>query len=281
MCSGVGPMVGASCGRTAWRSIVTIDFSEAIRPPRLSTEGGVLLGIRLLKSKPIDLDKTEKRALRAVRAAILEVQRVGKARERLRPQNLKDEDQEFDQRWGAVHGQLDAWARLAGDPRGEEADALIRSLFPDGLTFLTRSYEDEWVASERRLERIEEEGLEERLTALVHPDLLREVRAAHAALGEGLGVGKKPLELPDGRALLESLRALSLAISDYARVLSAKVERGDAKSERRFEEALAPLFHHRAGRGGGAGHDEERPEPPVTPSDPVGPVLDEPVPPVR
>ena len=61
MCSGVGPMVGASCGRTAWRSIVTIDFSEAIRPPRLSTEGGVLLGIRLLKSKPIDLDKIEKK----------------------------------------------------------------------------------------------------------------------------------------------------------------------------------------------------------------------------
>ncbi|MEQ8726583.1 MAG: hypothetical protein RLO52_34195 [Sandaracinaceae bacterium] len=46
---------------------MTIDFPEFIRPPRLSTDGGILLGIRLLKSKPADLDVNEKRALRGVR----------------------------------------------------------------------------------------------------------------------------------------------------------------------------------------------------------------------
>lgn len=269
---------------------MTIDFPEFIRPPRLSTDGGILLGIRLLKSKPADLDDNEKRALRGVRAAVLETQRVGKARARLRPENLQDEDERFDERWGAVYTQLGGWARLENDPRGEQARRLLASLFPDGLMFLTRSYGDEWVQSQERLQRIEEEGLEDSLVSLVHPDLLREVRKAHDALGEGLGVGDEPLPPLESRAMLDALRTLSLAISDYARVLAGRVERGDADSERRYLQAMAPLELFRASRGRGSGEDEVDPSAPVPPADdgPVvdddpdvdPPVLDEPVPPV-
>lgn len=267
---------------------MTIEFIDFIRPPRLSTEAGILLAIRLLNSKPVDLDEAEKRALRSVRETVLETQRVGKARARLRPENLQDEDERFDERWGAVYTQLEGWARLENDPRGELARALLATLFPDGLMFLTRSYGDEWVQSQERLQRIEEEGLEEDLVSLVHPELLREVRTAHEALGEGLGVGESPVALPESRAMLEALRDLSLAISDYARVLAGRVERGDAESERRFQQAMAPLALYRATRGRRSGEDEIEPAQPVPgDEDPSvdepeldAPVLDEPVPPV-
>jgi len=267
---------------------VTIEFIDFIRPPRLSTETGILLAIRLLNSKPVDLDEAEKRALRSVRKTVLETQSVGKARARLRPENLKDEDERFDERWGALYSHLEGWARLENDPRGELARALLATLFPDGLVFLTRSYGDEWVQSQERLQRIEEEGLEEDLVSLVHPELLREVRKAHDALGDGLGVGDEPLPPLESRAMLDALRKLSLAISDYARVLAGRVERGDAESERRFLQAMAPLEVHRATRGRGSGEDEVDPsvppadDGPVVDDDPAvdRPVLDEPVPPV-
>lgn len=273
---------------------MTIEFHESIRPARLDADGGVLLGIRLINSKPADIATHEKRALKRVREATVEVQRIAKLRDRLRPQNLKDEDRRFDAAWGAVQGQLAAWARLDYTPPGQMAAGLLTSLFADGLIFLTRSYEDQWVESKRRLDRIDEEGLEESLTSLVHPDLLAHVRAAHDALGEGLGVGEVPLEIPDGRALLEALRALSLEISGYARVLAGSVDVRDDESVQRFRAAMAPLDAYRAthGRSSGVdpaadggdedvvgGGDDLDPEGPI-PEPTDDPDVDAPIPPV-
>lgn len=209
-----------------------IEFHEYIRPTRLDADGGVMLGVRLIKSKPSDMSAAEKRALKRVRAATVEVQRVAKLRDRLRPQNLKDEDRRFDAGWGAVHGELEAWARLSDTAQGRTAAALLTSLFPDGLMFLTRKYEQQWVESQRRFERIEEEALEDTLASLVHPEILAYARAAHDALGEGLGAGAVPLEAPDGATLLDALRALALAVAAYGCDIGAQQPRGSSRRER-------------------------------------------------
>ena len=267
------------------------EFHEYVRPARLDAAGGVLLGVRLIKSKPADIAPHEKRALKRVREATVEVQRIAKLRDRLRPQNLKDEDRRFDAAWGAVEGQLAAWARLDDTPPGRLAAELLTSLFPYGLVFLTRSYEDQWFESKRRLERIDEEGLEESLTSLVNPDLLAHTRDAHAALGEGLGAGDAPFEAPDGRALLEALRTLSLEVASYARVLAGSVDDRDEETANRFRAAMAPLAAYRATHGRGSGDDDPSvedggddvedvdPEAPI-PEPTDGPNVDEPIPPV-
>lgn len=271
---------------------MSIDFPTYLQPARFDVAGGILTGIRLINAKPDDVTEHERDALTDVREATVDVQRIAKLRDRLRPQNLKSEDRAFDASWGAVQMQLAAWARMSHTPPGQLAEELLTSLFPDGLVFVSRSYEEEWVASKRLLERIDEEGLEESLTSLVHPDLLALTREAHDALGQGLGVGDEPFAVPDGDALYQALRQLSLAIARYARVLAGRVDERDDASVQRFRSAMAPLEAYRAAkrvrRGSGDGGndadvepvDPEAPAPVPTDEPSDDPVVDEPIPPV-
>lgn len=119
------------------------------------------------------------------------------------------------------------------------------------MSFLLRSVEQQYLESHNLLGRIEAEGLEEELGALSDPALLREVRAAHRALGERLGVGREPVESVGSSALRDAVRALALHVSEYVRTLAASVGLDDEAGEARFLAAIEPLRLYREQRAVG------------------------------
>lgn len=123
-----------------------------------------------------------------------------------------------------------------------------------------------------RLERIENEGLRERLERLVNPELLRLLREAHERFGEKLGVGTIPFEVPETAELIEAIRRLSFLIADYARVLSARIDMDDASSIERFKKALAPLAVHRAENAPTRSAPRAEPDPDTDVIDPAEPI---------
>lgn len=259
-----------------------ISFWLYITPPRVSAASAIVLVRRLINAAPADLNDSERDALRRMREHAVAVQDIEKTRERLRPENLKDEDRVFDGYWGALRDQICSWLRVEGTDKHSIAVRLAAALFPKGLDFVTFTYEDQWYESSKRLERIVEEALEELINQLVHPSLLPLVREAHHSLGEGLGVGETVIEMPNSEALRVALRQVSLRVSDYARVLSASVKHDDQASAERFLAAMAPLDQHRAAY----------PNTPTTPTpdappapqpvvDPDDPGPDAPLPPVE
>jgi hypothetical protein len=201
---------------------------------------------RLLNSAPEDLIRTEKKALKQARDAAAEVQRVMKLRARRRPENMQAEDRALDGCWGAIHDQIEAWTRIPNHPNQQLALRLLASLFEGGLDFTNTKFEIQVVESSNRLERIEEESLEELLHKLVHTDLLGLLRRAHEDFAEKLGIGRAIVPVPETGELIEAIRELSFRIANYARVLSAAIDIDDEKTIARFEQALAPLAAYRA-----------------------------------
>lgn len=162
-------------------------------------------------------------------------------------------------------------------PISARAEALEKTFFPDGMSFLKAAMEAEWAVSEQLLKRIDDDKLASEIDAVAGPDFLTEVRAAHAAYGEVLGITKAHTVPEDVAALLEPLRALVQAIGDYAIQIVASVDRDDAASIKVAKNALLPMDRYREGAArraakGGKSADELPPE--ATPDTPVPEVAD-------
>lgn len=258
--------------------IFQVDFSTAVRPPKLDRSSAVPLAIRLINLAPPDLSPGVRRALRDLREAAVDVQTVLKARHRADAVSLRPLDVAFDNAWGALHGRLTSAARLPHEsaPLAKRAGELLDALFPDGLAFVLTDYETEWNEGEVRLGRIAEEGMERELVEIVGRLYLDHVRSAQTALGDALGVGREARRAPAPTGLQDSLTALGQRISSYVRMLSAEVDQSDEASVKRFLDAIAPLDAHRATRGQ-SGSDAAA-EPSAPPSDaPIPPVPADPV----
>jgi hypothetical protein len=262
---------------------VIIDFPKYLTPLRVSTASSIILVRRLINAAPKPLSGPEKQALRELRAAGVKVQEIASARERARPENLTPEDRRFDGYWGLLRDQIVGWLRIEGEPEYALAERFVKLLFAKGITFVTLSYEEEWFESDKRLKLIDDGDLEGDLVKLVHPNVLPKLRTAHAALGEGLGVGDTYVEPPDGQALIEALRQLSLAVAKYARILAGTVEVDDPTSTARFLSAMAPVDQHRATYGTPPSQpvDTEAPTAQPVAPDPDEPGPDAPLPPVE
>lgn len=236
-----------------------IDFPTYLTPPRVSEANAVVLTRRLINAAPDDIQPNEKKALRFMREGAVEIQSIATQRDKARPENLSDEDVSFDGSWGLFQDQVTGWLRVPGTPKYAIAQRLKSLLFPNGITFVSYSYEDEWFESAKRLRLIDEEGLEASITQLVHADVLPLLRRAHDAMGEGLGVGSTRVTPPDSRAMLTAVRKVAQQIASYARVLSAAVDLDDPESVKRFRSAMEPLDRHRSAypspsrKGGAAG----------------------------
>jgi len=251
---------------------------EYVSPPRLSGEGGIVLVWRLLNSAPEDLIRAEKKALKLARDGAAEVQRIMKLRARRRPENMQAEDRALDGCWGAIHDQIEAWTRIPDHPNQQLAFRLLALLFDGGLDFTNTKFEVQVVESSNRLERIEEEELDELLLKLVHTDLLGLLQQAHEAFREKLGVGESAVPVPETAELIEAIRELAFLIANYARVMSAAIDIDDEKTIARFRQALAPLAAYRAvntfTRTPGGTAPVVSPEPVVSPAPAVDPDTD-------
>jgi hypothetical protein len=252
------------------------DFNEFMGRPKMDATSAVVLGIRLIKAAPKKRSAALNEALEEVRAGTLQVQTVRKTRHRLRPESLRPLDRRFDAGWGGLYDLLSGLARFEGEDLAARASRVLAQIFPDGAEFLTRSYDAEGLHGKTLLERIDEEELGPEIGALTNEVVLPYIRSAHAALGEGLGLGESEQETASTTAMTDALDVLAEAVSDYVRILAGETKKKDAASMARFQKAvIGPLERHREyhGRQRTARADEEEiTEPAIGDEDPDAPI---------
>jgi hypothetical protein len=233
----------------------TFDPTPYVRPPVLNVASAVGLSTALIAAAPKTIAPAGKKALKHLRDVTIALQDKWRAAENTaKAEDPRPADLANDTAWGALHGRLEAFASLdhARVPRAARAEELMTAIFPEGLTFLRLPYAEEWAESQKRLDRIERDGLEKDLEALAGKEFLAEVRAAHARYGKTIGTTAPLADAPPAAALAEPLRAVSTAVARYALQLSAMAADGDEAAVAEVVKALRPIDDHRddAGRRG-------------------------------
>jgi hypothetical protein len=149
-----------------------------------------------------------------------------------------------DNAFGALSDWLSAWARLPGDRHPESADAaaVLQAIFPSGLTFLTIRPSDEWQEAEVRMRLIADKGHDDAIARLGGKPFLDELRIAHKAYGEALGITavKQASETP---ALREARDTATDVVRAYVLRVSANVRKKDPESAALAQRLLAPLVN--------------------------------------
>ncbi len=229
------------------------------------------LALRLEHAAPDDITADQRTKLGAVSARAHEVDAVLTMRERGSGAVLREPRNAVATSWNAMHVRLTAMASVPPDlgPEGPEASLLASSLFPEGVSFTQYDAIESWQHSRRLLQRIDDEGVKERLEALAGPIFLRHVERSVARLGEAIGVRGSPVNSPSPRALADAVARFSFAVGAYARALSVDVNEGDESTIERFLSALSGIDEMRTTRGAEEEEEEEKePEKDGTPGIP-------------
>jgi hypothetical protein len=243
-----------------------------VRPPILDVASGVALGVALLSAAPKGAPEGVRKAARKVRKETLALQAAwGKSDASPAPPDKRKADMRIDNAWGILLDRLDSYASLpaADFPKAARAREICDAISPKDREWLKLPYGAEWAESDKRLKKIDAEGLAADIDTLAGPEFLVEVRRAHEAYGIAIGVTKAPEEAPPVN-LADPLRALSRAVARYGLVIAAMVDE-DAASVATARRALKPIDDHRDGqaRRSAAGTRGEETPPPATPTTPV------------
>ncbi|MFI5299751.1 MAG: hypothetical protein ACHREM_16820 [Polyangiales bacterium] len=199
---------------------------------------GTALSNAMPRPLPDELRKPVKK-LRAALASLLEASAVlPKA-----GANRDLADQRVDAAWEALHARLVAYDDLPHDVYAEiaAARALVAAVFPEGLAFLTLPHNAEWVESDKRLRAIDDGNLAAQVDALAGALFLREVRAAHAAYGDALGIAVPRVALSAPQLVGPALD-LRKAVQRYARAVIGLVDEDELATVAMAESALRPIL---------------------------------------
>ena len=255
-----------------------LNFSHYVTTTRFSAADGIVLGMQLITAASgIDAPRP-RRALALMREEVVTHQDI--TRGRLKPTGSALRTIAARLGSGYVGGRmiLDGRMRITTGEARKRVESLRMRLLPQGTKFVTGDFTEIWTTSDNLLRRVEEQGLEAEIEALVGASFLPFIREQHAAFGEALGVGEKAVDVPDGRAVSSQISVLAAAIAAYGRAMVGWVDTEDEDSVAAFQRAMAPLDRHRRTLGNG-GRDEE-PEAPAVEDDPDAPSPEDPVPPV-
>jgi len=228
----------------ATNTTTDLDPTRYLRTPVLDVPGAVALGIALLTAAGKNLPAPAKRAAKALRHAVVALQTDWAAQRQADLSTEEDKrpaDQRLDRVWAAVGARLESIAELpAALPEAKIAARLYAQLFPDGLAFLKLPYERQWAESEQRLTQIAGDEIAEPIAELVGDFVLTELRDAHANYGRVLGITNAKPGTAMAPNLLEPMRVVQQAISNYSLQIVAA-----AQSEPEFvphaRAALRPL----------------------------------------
>lgn len=243
----------------------SLDPVAYLRLPRLDVANSVSLGKMLLAVVPKDAPAPVKKAAKRIHTSLKALETAWK--ERVRVEQLPDIrplDRRLDLRWSALSDRVRGWEPLDEHPEKQAAATeVVKLLFPDGLNFLKLPYVAEHAESQRRLDVIEERGLQATIDDLAGREFLAAVKEAHRAYGEALGITRGVKAEPaQPAALNEPLRQLTDAIAAYNIQLLAHVHDAPAALTD-VRRALAPIDKFRQAQQGrrGAGVPVDAPPP--------------------
>jgi hypothetical protein len=213
--------------------------------PRLNGSTGVVLGEQLLTAA-----EAKQRGL----PAFIERPRarLETAKDGLKIQIQPTEESDSGRKTAADRAEDDAWrifynwtGAMAGAPDGswpkqDKIRALHKMLFGEGMTFINLSYKEEWTQSETRLKAIADGGYEAVITEMGGGPLLENLKRAHAAYGDVLGI-TAPVEEEDNPEVRENLLKLIGAIKEYVVKVVAWADPEEAGSQELSDALLLPL----------------------------------------
>ncbi len=128
-------------------------------------------------------------------------------------------DTTLDSLWRGIHGIVSGQLEL-GLSRAPAAARLQQALYPEGLSFITKKFREQWAEGDKRLTKLENATLKEDLTNVCGADVLPALQARQNEYGAALGITSN--EAADAKAgVLEPLRALRNSIRSYALKLMA------------------------------------------------------------
>ena len=249
-----------------------LDLRNYVGPVRASALHVQHLARGMEAALPSDADPHERTAMTEVLTAADAVQEGLNDRDRFSAGRVRPALQLFGTAWVAFFEMLCALARFSSEmsPRGPRAQALLTSLFPDGIAFVKQDAGAAWAAGQRRLDRIETEGLTLGVGELVGSDVLEAARRTTMALREASGAGPTPRE--HASVIADTVSRFSQSLASYCRLLVAKVHESDPASVDRFRRAVMPLDQYRASRRGHEDDDDEVIDDPVV-TDPAAPPI--------
>lgn len=232
----------------------TFEAADLVQLPLLDTQSATALGRELLtlaaqeRKLPAAIEKAHKRLEQSHRLLQAAAQaRLGEpAGGDPRPRTA---DVEADAAFSMLNDWLAGLARLPDKfPEGQEARRLQAVLFADGLRFTQLPYKKQWAEADARVQRLKQDGLDKVIEQLGGRALLQNLREAHAAYGEALGI-TRPLAAPSPTTeLREPLQGLRDALRGYVLQLMSHADAEPETGEPLAERLLRPLREHTTAR---------------------------------
>jgi len=228
------------------------DFDPSLyaRAPKFDVPSAVALSIKLLSATPQNAPPHVKKAAKTLHTKTITLQSVWKERDRVEKRSdPRPIDVRADGALGRFYRRIEDYAGLPHDkyPLAARADEILVTLFPSGLAFLKGTFPSQWAETQKRLERIDEEGLAEDIDKIAGPEFLAEIREIHQLYGEAIGITKAQptFTIP---SLAEPLRGVTSSMGLYLLQLVSVCLDEEASQEARTaaRDALRPIDDHRA-----------------------------------
>jgi hypothetical protein len=162
---------------------------------------------------------------------------------RLRPNGegalARAADLRVDTAWSGFHDWSSGWAKLPVE-MAPGARELYEAVFPDGLKFTRLPFRQQWSEGEARLDAIARDHAET-VRRLGGDAVLANVRAAHAAYGDALGITRVKTEPVGQPSVREALDTTLAAMRTYVLRVAAHADPDEPATVRPAERLLAPL----------------------------------------
>lgn len=242
---------------------------DLVQLPRMSVVDGMALATALVSRADAagELPGPVGRARDGLRAALDDLRVVAQAQAQEAENSSKQPwDRAFDATWAAAYHWCRGWRRLPHPEHAAQVEAGARietALFSEGLRFTRQTYHAQWAASQTRLDRIENEGMDQDFATLGGQPILDAIRKAHDDFGRAMGL----TEASDGttETLRDGLDRLRERMRRYVLQLVAHADPEAPETEALADDLLLPLTTWKTRSSAPAEEAAPAPGEPVTP----------------
>ena len=144
-----------------------------------------------------------------------------------------------DQAWSTLHDWLAAWSKLRSSG-ADHARAIYAILFPTRLRFTQLPSKLEWAEADARLARMARDGFNVELEKLGGKPILDQLRQAHRAYGDALGITAEGQD-PTTATVRNLLQTFTTTLRAYVLAVTAHADPTDPASLALTDSLLAPL----------------------------------------
>lgn len=227
---------------------LAVDRSAYATAPRISLASGLSLVEQLIAATPANASRGVKESVAGLKKTAASARTVHQEATDLAalPQAAGDAvlDNRADRCLAGIRTRLEGWTLLDDAKEAKRAAGLIVRLFPEGLGYTRRSFDEQDQEMKRLLERVKARGIKRELDELVGPPFLatlKKLAKAYSAMVAKMGTTQTRQV-----AVRETVVALQTMIVRHASRVLGELDDDDPKSVEATRAMLAPLDNFRA-----------------------------------